>query len=140
LVWNRNKQGSYLGVNVLHECKDEFSVSALLSNTSKVFQFLLSLPVTDSVLCESLVVKPTLTAKFITDSTFDGFCYPCCMSLRKLGYDVPLLYCKRGAMEDQIARNIFTSERTDLCIASPNGNRLAWHEDLKRLGFLRKNA
>jgi hypothetical protein len=100
----------------------------------------LSLPVTDWVLRESKVVKPKQTVKFITDSTFDGFRYSCCMSLRDLGYDVRLWYCKRGAWEEQIATKIFTSERTDLCIASPNGNRLALQEDVKHLGFLRKMA
>jgi hypothetical protein len=123
LVWNRNQQGAFLGVKLLNECKDEFFVVALMRNSYQGLQCLLSLPVTDWVLHESKVVKPKQTVKFITDSTFDGFRYSCCMSLRNSGYDVRLWYCKLGAWEEQIATKIFTSERTDLCIASPNGNR-----------------
>ena len=49
LVWNRDKRASFLGVNLVHQCKHEFFVVALLSNPSKGLQCHLSLPVTDWV-------------------------------------------------------------------------------------------
>jgi hypothetical protein len=110
LIWNRNQQGSFLGAKLVNQCKSEYFVVALLCNRYQGLECLLSLPVTEWVLRESKLLKPTLTAKFITDSTFDGFCNPCCASLRKRGYDVRLWDCKRGALEEQIATNIFTSE------------------------------
>ena len=50
------------------------------------------------------------------------------MVLRKLGYDVSLFRSRGGANENQVAVDIAVSPHVDLCLAVPNGNRLAMQD------------
>ena len=60
-ILNRKKLCAIIGVKLLNACKDELVVVALMRNSFRGLQCLLSLPVTDWVLRESNVVKPSQT-------------------------------------------------------------------------------
>ena len=59
------------------------------------------------------------------------------MVLRKLGYDVSLFRSRGGANENQVAVDIAVSPHVDLCLAVPNGNRLAMQDQVSVPRWLR---
>ena len=59
------------------------------------------------------------------------------MVLRKHGYDVSLFRSRGGANENQVAVDIAVSPHVDLCLAVPNGNRLAIQDQLSIPRWLR---
>jgi hypothetical protein len=89
---------------------------------------------------QAKVCKLRDTCKVIGDSTWDGFRIPVCRQLRFHGYDVKCWQAKRGASEEQIAIDILTTPHTTLCIAAPNGNRLARQEEEWQPRWLKRTA
>ena len=88
----------------------------------------LTLPVTPWVKARSNIQLPKdgyKTAKVIGDSTLAGFKNAIWWILRELGYDLKDFSCKGGATEEDVAAMIAGTSNVDLCIAIPNGNRMA---------------
>jgi hypothetical protein len=80
------------------------------------------------------------TCKVLGDSTWDEFRTLACRTLRAHGFDVKYWQAKRGASEEQIAVKIVTTPQTNLCIAAPNGNRLARQEEERKPYWMKKTA
>ena len=85
----------------------------------------LFIPCTDYVLHQTGLRKPCKLASVIGDSTLSRFRRVACMTLAHLGYDVSLFQSRGNASESQVAVDIAASPQVDLCLALPNGNRLA---------------
>ena len=97
----------------------------------------LLIPGTEFVLQQTGLQKPCLRASVIGDSTLAVFRRPVCLKLRQLGYDVCRFQSRSAAWENQIAVDITISPKVDLCLALPNGNRLAGEAQSKEPHWLR---